>query len=168
MNAIFARRSIRQYTDKSVENEKIEQLLRAAMQAPSAGNQRPWEFIVVQDKTMLEALAQVSPYAGPVKGAHTAIVILGNAKLPTTRFPEYMPQDLATATQNLWLTATELGLGAVWLGVAPLQERMIQVRKLFNLPETIMPFAIVALGYPAAESTAVDRYEPDKVHYNSY
>lgn len=168
MNAIFTRRSIRSYQEQAIEPEKIEKLLRAAMQAPSAGNQQPWEFIVVQDKNTLEKLAGVSPYAKPVANAPLAFVLLANGE--GLRFPEYWEQDLSAATQNILLQAVELGLGAVWLGVAPVKERMDYLKDLFNLPEKVKPFCVIALGYPAAgqENKFVDRYDAKRVHYEKW
>jgi nitroreductase len=166
MNSIFTRRSIRKYLNKPVESEKVEQLLKAAMQAPSAGNQQPWEFIVVQDKELLRKLSLTSPYAGPVKEALVAIVVLGNKE--NIKFPEYLQQDLSAATQNLLLQAVELELGAVWLGVAPLEERMKYITELFDLPESILPFAVVPVGYPEIENKYIDRYEKAKIHYGKY
>ena len=168
MNSIFTRRSIRKYLNKPVEGEKIEQLLKAAMQAPSAGNQRPWEFLVVQEAELLHKLSLMSPYAGPVKEAKAAIVVLGNKESESVKFPECIPQDLSAATQNLLLEAAELELGAVWLGVAPVEERMKYITELFDLPEFILPFAVVPVGYPETENTYVDRYEKAKVHYGKY
>lgn len=166
MNSIFTRRSVRSYLEQRVEKEKIEQLLKAAMQAPSAANQRPWEFIVVEDKARLQALAKASQYAGPVKEAPLAIVVLGNkAKLP---FPENRNLDLSAATQNLMLEAVELGLGTVWLGIAPVEERMQYVADLFQLPPSVEAFAIIAVGYPKTENKFVDRYEQARVHYETY
>ena len=168
MNSIFARRSVRKYLDKPVEQEKVERLLQAAMQAPSAGNQRPWEFIVVREKETLRKLAGASPYATPVFRAPAAIVVLGNLELETVRHPEYLPQDLAAATENLLLQAAESGLGAVWLGIAPLDDRMAYIRELFQLPESVMPFAIVPVGYAESETPPVNRYETAKVHEEKY
>ncbi len=111
MNEIFTRRSIRRYVDKPVEQEKIERLLKAAMQAPSAGSQRPWEFIVVQDKERLAQLAQASPYAGPTKDAPLAIVVLANRS--ALKFPENWQMDVSAATENMLLEAVHLDLGAV-------------------------------------------------------
>ena len=167
MNSIFTRRSVRTYQNKPIEPEKVEQLLKAAMQAPSAGNQRPWEFIVVQDKALLKKLAMTSPYATPVKEAPLSIVLLGN--MSGLMFPENWQMDLAAATQNLLLQAVELELGAVWLGVSPVKERMQHITKLFELPQHILPFAIVSVGYPlGARNQFVDRYEPAKAHFDKY
>ncbi|MBP2650844.1 MAG: nitroreductase [Firmicutes bacterium] len=166
MDSIFIRRSVRKYLNQPVESEKVEQLLKAAMQAPSAGNQQPWEFIVVQDKKLLSKLSLLSPYAGPINEAAVAIVMLGNKE--NVKFPEYLQQDLSAATQNLLLQAVELDLGAVWLGVAPIEERMKYIMELFDLPESIMPFAVIPIGYPETENKYIDRYEKVKVHYGRY
>lgn len=166
MEVIFKRRSIRKYQDKEVENQKIEKLLRAAMQAPSAGNQRPWEFIVVKDKETLKRLSDVNPYSKMVASANVAIVFLANKDY--MKYPEYWQQDMAAATQNLLLEATYLGLGAVWLGIAPLEERMKYVKEVFNLPENIDVFAIVPVGYPVEENKYIDRYDEKRIKFERY
>jgi nitroreductase len=163
--AIQNRRSIRKYEDKPVEKEKIEKLLQAAMQAPSAGNQQPWEFIVVENKETLKKLSEAHAYAGPIKDAPLGIIILSNDK--SLKFPSYWEQDLAAATQNLLLQAVELGLGAVWMGVAPEEDRMTYIKKLFDLPQGIEPFAMLAFGY-SSDNKFVDRFDKDKVHYEKY
>jgi nitroreductase len=163
---IFKRRSIRKYEDREVENEKIEKLLRAAMQAPSAGNQRPWEFIVVKNKDTLKKLSDVSPYSKMVANANVVIVLLSNKEY--MKYPEYWQQDMAAATQNLLLEATYLGLGAVWLGIAPLKQRMEYVKEVFNLPENIDVFAIVPIGYPIEENKYIDRYDENRVKFEKY
>jgi len=157
---------VRNYQDKPVETEKIEQMLKAAMQAPSAGNQRPWEFIVVNDKDLLQKLSLLSPFAGPIQRAALAIVMLANRD--NMKYPENWQMDLSAATQNLLIEAVELGLGAVWLGVAPLEDRMEYIKQLLDLPNNILPFAVVPVGYPATENRFIDRYEHAKVHHDKY
>jgi nitroreductase len=130
MNSIFQRRSVRTYLEKPVEPEKMETLLRAAMQAPSAGNQQASEFLVVQDAAALRQLSRMSPYAGLLAKAPAAIVLLGNAQ--RMKFSENWEQDLGAAAENLLLEAAELGLGAVWLGVHPLSERIDAVKRSFH------------------------------------
>lgn len=168
MESIFTRRSIRKYEEKVVEKDKIEKLLRAAMQAPSAGNQQPWEFLVVENKETLGKLSEISPYATMLKEAPLAIIVLSNEE--KMKFPEYWQQDLGAATQNILLEAVELGLGAVWLGVAPLKDREDFIRKIFNLPHNIRPFNIIVLGYPKDPqiNKFVDRYEENRVHFEKY
>lgn len=166
MDAIFKRRSIRKYKNTPIESEKIEKLLRAAMQAPSAGNQQPWEFLVIEDKEMLIRLSSMSPYSKMIAEAPLAIVMLANKE--HMKYPENWEQDMGAATQNLLLQAVELDLGAVWLGVAPLKDRMDYVKSLFNLPENVKPFAVVPIGYSAEESKSIDRFHENKVHYERY
>lgn len=168
MDAIFNRRSIRKFKDKPVEDEKIDKLLRAAMQAPSAVNQQPWEFIVVREKNTLKKLSEISPYSKMVADAPLAVVVLGNEE--RMRLKHHWEQDLAAATQNILLEAVYLGLGAVWLGVAPDEERMDKIRNIFGLSRRLRPFCVIPIGYPGdgQENKFVDRYDPSKVHYDKY
>lgn len=162
MTGIFHRVSIRKYQSKEVEQEKIEMMLRAAMAAPSAGNQQPWEYYVVRDRQKLERLAASSPYAGHAKEAPLAFVACYRKHC---RMPEYAQIDLSASVENLLLEADALGLGAVWLGIAPLEERMERVAEILELPESLAAFAIISCGYPAEERAQQNRYETDRVHY---
>ena len=166
MKEIFNRRSVRQYSNRPIEAEKMDKIIRAAMQAPSAGNQQPWEFIVVQERKLLEQLSLLSLYAGPIKGAAAAIVLLGNEE--HMRFPENWQMDLSAAAENILLEAVHLELGAVWLGVAPIKDRVEYVAKFFDLPKNIWPFGVIAMGYPETENKFVDRYDKSKVHFNRF
>lgn len=168
MEIIFNRRSIRRYKNQAVEEEKIDKILRAAMQAPSAVNQQPWEFIVVRDKENLKKLSGISAYSKMVADAPLAIVPLGNEDKMILQ--HHWQQDLAAATQNILLEAAYLGLGAVWLGVAPMEDRMDYIRKLFGLSKKLRPFCVIPIGYPAEghENKFVDRFDPSKVHYEKY
>ncbi|NLL73261.1 MAG: nitroreductase family protein [Clostridiales bacterium] len=168
MEVIFNRRSIRRYKKQAVESEKIEKLLRAAMQAPSAANQQPWEFIVVQEKETLEKLSKISAYSKMTAEAPLAIVLLGNEDRMTLQL--HWEQDLAAATQNILLEAAHLGLGGVWLGVAPMEERMEIISEIFNLKDKIKPFCVIPIGYPEENQNNkfIDRFDPDKVHYEKY
>lgn len=167
MDIIDRRRSVRSYQNREVEPEKIEKLLRAAMQAPSAGNQKPWEFLVIRDSDTLKHLSSVSPYTGHVARAPLAVVLLGNTA--HLRFPESWEQDLGAAAENLLLEAVDQGLGAVWAGIHPFAEREAAVRELFSLPPELTPFAIIAVGYPEKTDAnrLIDRYDPSRVHYET-
>ena len=162
MKEIYTRVSIRRFLDKDVEREKIEALLRAAMAAPSAGNQQPWEFYVVTDKEMLEKLSKASPYAHCTKDAPVAIVSAYRTGLWAQ---EYAQIDMSIAMENLWLACGEQGLGGVWLGIAPDGERMKAVEKIVAIPEGQRAFAVFPLGYPAEERAQQDRFDPDRIHY---
>lgn len=166
MKEINYRRSIRQYTEKKVTQEQITKLLKAAMQAPSAANQQPWEFIVVEDKESLVKVSEMSPYSGMVKEASVAFILLANEN--QMKFPENWQQDMSAATQNLLLEVASLELGAVWLGVAPLKERMGYLSELFKLPSYIKPFAVVPVGHPVNENQFIDRYDEARVHKEIY
>ena len=162
MNNIYTRVSIRKYQNRPVEPEKTEAILRAAMQAPSAGNQQPWEFYVVTNKDVLKALSEVSPYAGMVKDAPIAIV---SAYRKECWAPAYAQIDLSIAMENMWLETDAQGLGGVWLGIAPLEDRMEAVEKIIGIPDTMRAFAIFPYGYPAEERKQQDRFDEERIHY---
>ena len=163
MNEIFKRVSIRKYEDKPVEQEKIEKILRAAMAAPSAGNQQPWEFYVVTDKEKIKALSECSPYAGCAAAAPAILVPCYRTEGLT--FPGLEQVDLANATENALLEITALDLGGVWLAVVPDQERVGNVAKVLGTPDNLVPFALVPFGYPAEQRTQQDRYDEARIHY---
>ncbi|MBV4417942.1 nitroreductase family protein [Clostridium tyrobutyricum] len=167
MDIIFNRRSIRKYKDKPVEKEKIDKLLKAAMQAPSAANQQPWEFIVVQDKEKLKELSNTSPYSKMVADSSVTFVLL--SRKGNLLVPGCVSQDMGAAAENLLLEAVDLELGAVWLGVGSIKERMDYVCKVFNLPGNIEPFALIAVGYPdGQENKFIDRFDEKRVHYEKF
>ena len=163
LNSIFTRRSIRQFTDQIVEKEKIDSLIRAAMQAPSANNQQAWHFLVVEGKENLEKLSELHRYSKCLKGASLAIVVLGNTSIMTS--PDFWQQDLGAATQNIQLQAVELGLGSVWLGTAPKEERIKFIQDLFNIDKNLVPYSVLAIGYPKGVNKFVDRFDETKVTY---
>ena len=162
MNSIYTRVSIRKYQDRPVEKEKTMALLRAAMQAPSAANQQPWEFYVVTNKEKLEALSKVHPYAGMTKNAPAAIVAVYRKDCA---LPQYAQIDLAIAMENLWLEADAQGLGGVWLGTAPVEERMKAVEEILAIPDTMRAVAVFPYGYPAEERKQQNRFDESRIHY---
>ena len=168
MDIINNRRSVRKYKSVPIEAKKIDNMLRAAMQAPSAANQQPWEFLVIQEAEALKKLAEIGAHAAPVENAAAAFVLLADET--RIRFPEFWQQDMAAATQNLLLEAAEMGIGCVWTGCAPDEDRMAFVRNLYDLPDEILPFCVIAAGYPADEhgNRFVDRYNADRIHYDKY
>ncbi len=159
MEAWFERVSIRRYQDRPVEKEKTEMILRAAMQAPSAANQQPWEFYVVENRELLRQPGDVSPYAGMTKDAPAAIVACCRKDC---RIPEYAQIDLSIAMENLWLETHSQGLGGVWLGIAPIEERM---RAVLHMPDHLRAFAVFPYGYPAEVRSQPSRYAPERVHW---
>ena len=163
MNEIFKRVSIRKYEDRPVEQEKIEKILRAAMAAPSAGNQQPWEFYVVTDKEKIKALSECSPYAGCAAGA--PVVLVPCYRTEGLMFPGLAQFDLAIASENALLEITALDLGGVWLAVTPEQERVDKVAKVLGTPDSLIPFALKPFGYPAEGRPQQDRYDETRIHY---
>ena len=168
MNSIFTRRSIRTFTPQPIEPEKIDRLLRAAMQAPSANNTRPWEFIVVKDLATREKVAALNPYAKAAIQCDTCIIVLANMEKSVTG-GFYWAQNIAICTQNILLQAVEEGLGGVWLGYYPREERVAGLSDIFNLPDHIIPYAVIALGYPdRGTNHFIDRYDESVIHYEAY
>jgi len=163
---IINRRSARSYRDEAVTEEQIEQVLRAAMAAPSAGNQQPWEFVVVTERDLLVKINAVHPHSKMLLEAPAAILVCGDTS--REEHADFWIQDCSAAVQNMLLEATHQGLGSVWLGVYPRQDRVTGLKKLFNLPESVIPFAVVALGYAANQPPPVDRYNPNYVHRNGW
>ena len=163
MNEIFTRVSTRKFEDKPVEPEKITQLLKAAMQAPSAGNQQPWEFYVVTDKDKIKALSEISPYAACAQNAPAVIVPCYRTN--GLRWNETVLLDLSCATENLLLEAVSLGLGTVWLCAAPLNDRMTKADAVLGNPDGLHAFAVVPVGYPAETKEQQNRFDESRIHY---
>lgn len=168
MDAIYTRRSIRRFQEKAVEHEKILQVLKAGMQAPSAVNQQPWEFIVINDREIKEKLSQVSPYSKMVAQAPLVLVLAGNED--RMKFKHHWEQDMSAATENILLEAVGLGLGSVWIGVAPAEDRMKVITDILKLKNTYKPFCMIAMGYPGEgqENKFVDRFDETRIHYDFY
>ena len=162
LEAIFKRRSIRQYKPGEISQQDIETLLKAAMAAPTARNCQEWEFVGVRDKKMFKKMLEIHPYARMLEHADCAIVVCGNTQ--REHAPGYWMADCGAATQNILLAATSLGIGSVWLGVYPNEERMAGVAKILGLPDHVKPLNIIALGYPDEKKEDVDRFDPAKIH----
>lgn len=166
MEALLSRRSIRKYEAKSISSGLINDILRAAMSAPSAGNQQPWRFVILRERPVLDSIPEIHPHSLMIREAPVAIVICGDESAEAHK--GYWPQDCAAATENLLLAAHALGLGGVWLGVYPREERIVGLRKLLNLPHYIVPFAIVPIGFPAEKKPPPGRFDPEKIHYDAW
>lgn len=166
MDAILSRRSIRKYEQRDVEQELIEDLLRAAMNAPSAGNEQPWEFIVIRKREVLNKIAAVYPDAQMLLDAPVALLICGNVQLE--KHEGYWVQDCSAAAENILIEAEEKGLGAVWVGIYPTKERVEDMQKILGSPKHIIPLALIPIGYSAEDKPPVDRFDPAKIHYEEW
>lgn len=166
MEAILGRRSIRKYSEKAVPEDLVHELLTAAMAAPSAGNQQPWQFIVIDERRLLNAITEFHPYADALKQAPIAITVCGDMTLQ--KWEGFWVQDCSAAIENLLVAAHAKGLGTVWLGVHPIGDRASGLRNLLRLPDTIVPLAVIALGYPAEHKEPANRYDSSRIHRNGW
>ena len=164
---IMTRTSIRKYTDQPVSKTDIETLLRAGMAAPTAVNKQPWHFVAVTDKAKLKELA--GSRGRMLEQCALAIVVCGNMdKALSGKGQEYWIQDCSAATENILLAAHALGLGAVWTGVYPMDDRVANVAKAVKLPEAIVPLCVIIIGHPAESPTPKDKWKPENVSYNEF
>jgi nitroreductase len=166
MDAIFSRRSIRSYLPKPVNSGLIENVLKAGMNAPSAGDEQPWHFIIIDKHDLLRKISESHPYAKMLKDAPIAVLVCGDLKV--LKFKDVWIQDCSAASENMLLAAHDLGLGAVWIGVYPAENLVREIRNILNIPQHIVPFSIIGMGYPAEEKKGKLRYDKSKVHNNDW
>ena len=166
IKAILTRRSIRTYQKTPLTEEILTTLLKAAMSAPSAGNEQPWHFIIITDTKTINKIPSFHTHAAMLKNTPTALLICGDTHLD--KHAGMWIQDCAGSTENILIAAQALHLGSVWLGVFPREERITGLRNLLNIPDHIIPFALVAIGYPAEEKPAANRYNKERIHYNTW
>jgi len=163
---ILERRSVRRYTAQDVEEKDVRKLLEAGMSAPSAGNERPWHFVVLRDRRTLESITEFHPYAQMLKECAGAILVCGDPSLE--KYPGFWVQDCSAATENILIMAVQLNLGAVWLGIYPIIERVNGLRKLVGVPDDVVPFSLIPFGHPAEERKLIDRYDGERVHQEKW
>ena len=166
LEAIFTRRSIRKYEKKIISDEILQNLLRAACHAPSAGNQQPWHFVVLDNRKILNVIDTFHPSGKMLKEADKAILVCGDLHLE--KFKGYWMIDCAAAAENILLAAHSLGIGSCWLGLYPRKARVTGMRKLLSIPTHIIPFALISLGYPAEIKTREERYNTSRIHRNKW
>ena len=167
LDNIATRTSIRDYEARPVEKEKIEKMLRAAMAAPTAMNKQPWHFVVVDQRNVLDALAGANPYAKMLKKAPLAIVVCGNTdKMIEGGGRDFWIQDASAATENLLLAAHAMGLGAVWTGAYPSEERCISISKVLSLSDNLIPLNMIVVGYPAEQLQPKQKFKEENISYN--
>ncbi|NLK36185.1 MAG: nitroreductase family protein [Gracilibacteraceae bacterium] len=166
MKAILERRSIRKYTGEPVSDADMKDLLKAAMAAPSAHNKQPWAFIIVNDRRLLTKITEFHPYSKMLNEAPMAIIVCGDRNKEESA--GYWVQDCSAATENILIAAQSKGLGTVWLGVYPVEERIDAIRKIFRIPEHIMPLNVIAVGHPAEKKQPADRYDESRIRFNKW
>jgi nitroreductase len=166
IEAIMTRRSIRRFKEGAISEQNVRLLLEAAMSAPSAGNEQPWQFIVIDDRKILDEIPGIHPYTAMLKQASMAILVCGDVSLE--KHKGFWVQDCSAATQNLLLAAHALGLGAVWTGFHPMEDRVRGMQRLLGLPDHVVPLALVPLGHPDQPSGRKERFREDRIHRNRW
>ncbi len=169
IDALMTRRSVRAYTEAPVTDAQVDTILKAAMQAPSAYNEQPWEFIVVRKRETLDKIADINKYALAARTAPMGILTCINADLikhPDQK--EYAIMDVSNATMSILLAAHGLGLGTVWTGIYPNQELVPPMKELFNLPENITPMAFVVMGHVKHPPKHKDHYKAERIRQEKW
>jgi nitroreductase len=160
LEIIFARRSIRRYTGEPLTQDEIQALLEAGMAAPSASNNCPWHLVTVTNSAKLAALAEQHPYGAMVAHAAAAIIVCGDPSIS----PRFWVQDCSAATENILISASAMGLGAVWVGCYPHEDRQAGIRSVLAIPDEIGVLCMISIGRPAEEKPARTQYDASRDH----
>ena len=168
LKTIFQRKSVRIYQDKPISKDALELLVRAAMAAPSGADTRSWSFIIIQDKKMLESLAQGLKYGKMLKKSGAAIIVCGNPEKSVFEGDQYWMFDCSIAAENILLAAESIGLGAVWVSVYPNNLRIRNTKEILELPKDIEPLCVISLGYPKIEQKPKDKFDSKKMHWDKW
>lgn len=163
LDCLYHRQSIRKYLSKPIEDGKVECLLKAAMQAPTARNMQSWQFIVITNRELLDSMIEIQPYTGMMKQAPCAILVIGNRE--ATMEEGYLYLDGAAAIENMLIEAVHQGLGTCWCGIYPKQDRIQAFKKTFKLADNLIPIGVVAVGYGDEIKPIQERYDASKVTY---
>ena len=166
MEVILTRRSIRKYIKEPISEKLIKEFLNAAMSAPSAGNEQPWHFVIIDDSEKLKKIPSFHNHAKMLKDASIAILVCGDLNLD--KHKGMWVQDCSAATQNILLAVRANNMGAVWLGIYPREERIEGLKKLLKIPDNIMPFSLISIGYTNEKQTKIDRYNKSRIHFNNW
>lgn len=169
IKTIHQRKSVRHFTDKEVTKEQLEAIVRAGMAAPTAINTQPWQFLVVTDKELKAKYAEGNRQAEMINKCQALVIICGDMNIGSERSQAFWVQDVSAATENLLLAVESLGLGAVWTGVYPIEERVKEVKEKFALPEKVIPLCVVLVGHPEGDlDQPKDKWKPERLHWNKY
>lgn len=168
IQAILQRKSTRHFTGDKISDEEIEILLRAGMSAPTAVNMQPWEFIVVKDESILQAMADNLPHAKMLEKAAVGIVLVAIPEKAHRGLKEYAIIDCCCASENILIAAEAINLGSVWTAVYPNIDRIEFVRKLLSIPKSAIPLNVIAIGKPTGEDLPKDKFNPYKIHYDKW
>lgn len=167
IEVILSRRSTRKYKKKAVPKKLIDELLNAAMHAPSACNEQPWHFVIINNREVLNEVPKYHPHSYMIREAPVAIVVCVDLNL-TKEDKVWWVQDCSAATENILIAAQAKGLGAVWLGVYPKDDRVKGIQGLLALPQNVIPLCIIPIGYPDEKKPYENRYQSSRIHYNCW
>ncbi|MBQ4399232.1 MAG: nitroreductase family protein [Bacteroidales bacterium] len=169
IETIMTRTSIRSFTDRAVSADTVEMLLRAGMAAPTAVNLQPWHFVVVNDRAKIDELGGNGRQSQMWHESPLVIVVCGNMEKAMEGVGQaFWVQDCSAATENILLAAHALGLGAVWTGCYPIEERVANISQVLGLPEHIVPLCAIVMGYPNESPQPKDKWKPENVSYNGF
>ena len=166
LSLVRQRRSIRKYKTQPISEERINKMLKAAMYAPSAMNTQAWQFVVVDDKKILTEILKIIPHAEMLKQTVKAILVCGDTSVEKNE--TWILENCSAVTQNILLSAYGLGIGSCWISVYGVEDTGKKIKSLFDLPDSIIPFSLVSLGYPDEEVKAEDRFKKEKIHHNKW
>jgi nitroreductase len=165
-DALYNRRSIRKYSSEKVNDDMLKSIIKAGMYAPSAVDKQPWHFIIFRDKKIIQRITAIHPNASMLVGASAGILVCFDTQLQHDE--GYGPVDCSAATQNMLLAAHGLGIGACWIGIFPRMNRVKSLSEIFNLPEHVLPFSVISLGFPDQEKGVPERYDESRIHFDRW
>jgi len=168
ITVIHSRKSVRNFTGQSVEKEKLDKILKAAMAAPTAVNKQPWSFVVVTERKTLDTLKDGLPYAKMLGQAGAAIIVCAIPGKAHDKMVEFAIIDSALAGENILLAAEALGLGATWTAAYPYKDRMDIVRRALNIPDAVIPLNVIPIGYPKGVDKPKDKYKAENIHWQKW
>lgn len=166
LTVIHKRKSVREYLNKPVTKEQLTVLMKAAMAAPTAMDKRPWVFVAVTERALLDSLAEGLPYSKMLKNAPAAIVVCGDTRKALNS--DVWVQDCSAASENLLLAAEATGLGAVWTGIYPENFKINHVRRTLNIPMEVIPLNVISIGWPTGEEKPKDKFDPSNIHWDKW
>lgn len=165
-DAIATRRSIRTFTEQPISDEMLKSIIHAGMQAPSAGNAQPWEFITIRDEASKEHITKIHQFAQMAPKSPVSVLVCGN--LQKEKYAGFWVQDCSAAIQNMLLAARSHGIATVWCGIHPIEERVVAFREAFRIPEHVVPLGLVVMGYSEQPFVARSVFHADKIHAESF
>ncbi len=169
LSIIHKRKSVRSFVPhKKVSKEDLLELVKAGMAAPSSKNAQPWMFVIFDDDKAIADIVKLNPYAQVVKNAGAGILLAADTTKSDKIAPDAWIQDLATAAENILLAAEAMGLGACWCQIYSIEDRIASIRQATNIPQSIMPFNFIAIGYCSGFDEPKNKWNPRRVHWNKW